>query len=135
MPLLLVYIIYIIYFYLIILSLFYHTILVSELILALDRHRDITNNNSTTNKVSIKSFEDISETLDSLAKTQNLLFNKIQNLENKVNDIFNILKAKEQQIHFSTNELDKITTQLSKLNLGKTTNHTSTKFVLAKPRK
>ena len=121
MPLLLIYIIYIIYFYLIILSLFYHTILVSELILALDRHRDITNNNSTANKVSIKSLENISETLDSLAKTQNLLFNKIQNLENKVNDIFNILKSKEQQIHFSTNELDKITTQLSKLDLGKTT--------------
>ena len=93
------------------------------------------NNTSTANKVSIKSFDDISETLHSLAKTQNLLFNKIQNLENKVNDIFNILKAKEQQIRFSTNEQDKITTRLSKLNLGKTTNHTSTKFVLAKPRK
>ena len=84
---------------------------------------------------SIKSFEDISETLDNLAKTQNLLFNKIQNLENKVNDIFNILKAKEQQIHFSTNKLDKITIQLSKLDLGKTTSQTSAKFVLAKPRK
>jgi len=67
LPLLLV---YIIYFCLILLPLFYHTILVSELILALDRHRDITNNNSTANKVSIKSFKDISETLDSLAKTQ-----------------------------------------------------------------
>ena len=63
------------------------------------------NNTSTANKVSIKSFEDISETLHSLAKTQNLLFNKIQNLENKVNEIFNILKSKEQQIRFSTNEL------------------------------
>jgi len=47
--------------------------------LALDRHRDIINNNSSTNKLSIKSFEDLSETLDSLTKTQNLLFNKIQN--------------------------------------------------------
>ena len=59
---------------------------------------------------------------------QNLLFNKIQNSENKVIDIFNILKSKEQQIHFSTNELDKITTQLSKLDLGKTTSQTSTNF-------
>ena len=66
---------------------------------------------------------------------KNLLFNKIQNSENKVIDIFNILKSKEQQIHFSTNELDKITTQLSKLDLGKTTSQTSTKFILAKPRK
>jgi len=63
------------------------------------------------------------------------LFKKIQNLENKVNEIFNILKSKEQQIRFSTNELDKITTQLSKLDLGKTTSQTSTKFVLTKPRK
>ena len=63
------------------------------------------------------------------------MFKKIQNLENKVNEIFNILKSKEQQIRFSTNELDKITTQLSKLDLGKTTSQTSTKFVLTKPRK
>ena len=75
------------------------------------------------------------ETLDSLTKTQNLLFNKIQTLENKVNDILNILKSKEQQIRFSTNKLDKITMQLSKLDLGKTTSQISTKFVLAKPRK
>ena len=68
----------------------------------------------------IKSFEDLSETLDNLTKTQNLLFNKIQILENKINDILNILKTKDQQIRLSTNELDKITTQLSKLDLGKT---------------
>ena len=65
------------------------------------------------------------ETLDSLTKTQNLLFNKIQTLENKVNNILNILKSKEQQIRFSTKELDKLTTQLSKLDLGKTTSQTS----------
>jgi len=80
-------------------------------------------------------FEDLSKTLESLTKTQNLLFNKVQILENKVNDILNILKSKDQQIRFSTNELDKITTQLSKLSLGKTTCQTSNKFVLAKPRK
>ena len=38
-------------------------------------------------------------------------------------------------IRLSTTELDKITTQLSKLDLGKTTSQTSTKFVLTKPRK
>jgi len=63
------------------------------------------------------------------------LFNKIQTLENKINYILNTLKTKDQQIRLSTNELDKITTQLSKLDLGKTTSQTSTKFVLAKPRK
>ena len=63
------------------------------------------------------------------------MFNKIQTLKSKVNDILNILKSKDQQICFSTNELDKITTQLSKLDLEKTTSQTSTKFVLAKPRK
>ena len=87
------------------------------------------------NKLTIKYFEDLSETLDSLTKTQNLLFNKIQTLENKVNNILNILKSKEQQIRFSTNELDKIKMQLSKLDLGKTTSQASTKFILAKPRK
>ena len=56
-------------------------------------------------------------------------------LENKINDILNTLKTKDQQIRLSTNELNKITTQLSKLDLGKTTSQTSTKFVLAKPRK
>ena len=64
-----------------------------------------------------------------------MLFNKIQTLENKINYILNTLKTKDQQIRLSTNELDKITTQLSKLDLGKTTSQTSTKFVLAKPRK
>jgi len=103
--------------------------------LALDRHRNIINNNNSSNKLSIKSFEDLFETLDSLTKTQNWLFNKIQTLENKINDILNTLKTKDQQIRLSTNELDKITTQLSKLDLGKTTSQTLTKFVLAKPRK
>ena len=40
-----------------------------------------------------------------------------------------------KQIRLSTSELDKITTQLSKLDLEKTTSQTSTKFVLEKPRK
>ena len=102
--------------------------------LALDRYRDNHNNNAN-NKVSIKSFEDLSESLDSITKTQNLLFNKIQTLENKINDILNIIKTKDPQIRLSTTELDKITTQLSKLDLGKTTSQTSTKFVLTKPRK
>ena len=59
----------------------------------------------------------------------------MQTLENKINDILDILKTKDQQIRFSANELDKITTQLSKLSLGKTTGQTSNKFVLAKPQK
>ena len=88
--------------------------------LALDRHCDVINNNNSSNKLSIKSFEVLSETLDSLTKIQHLLFNKIQTLENKINDILNTLKTKDQQIRLSTNELDKITTQLSKLDLGKT---------------
>ena len=64
-----------------------------------------------------------------------MLFNKIQTLENKINDILNTLNTKDQQVRLSTNELDKITTQLSKHDLGKTTSQTSTKFVLAMPRK
>ena len=103
--------------------------------LALDRHCDVINNNNSSNKLSIKSFEVLSETLDSLTKIQHLLFNKIQTLENKINDILNTLKTKDQQIRLSTNELNKITTQLSKLDLGKTMSQTSTKFVLTKPRK
>ena len=63
--------------------------------LALDRHYDIINNNNSDNKLSIKSFEDLSETLDNLTKIQNLLFNKIQTLENKINDILNTLKTKD----------------------------------------
>ena len=68
--------------------------------LALDRHRDLTSTNSSINKISTKTFEDLSEHLESLTKTKNLLFNKVQTLENKVNDIFEILKSKDQQIHF-----------------------------------
>ena len=63
--------------------------------LALDRHYDIINNNNSDNKLSIKSFEDLSETLDNLTKIQNLLFNKIKTLENKINDILNTLKTKD----------------------------------------
>jgi len=115
---------------------FWYLFWYQSLTLALDRYRDNNNNNNNANnKVSIKSFEDLSESLDSITKTQNLLFNKIQILENKINDILNIIKTKDQQIHLSTTELDKITTQLFKLDLGKTTSQTSTKFILAKPRK
>ena len=71
--------------------------------LALDRHRDLTGTNSSINKFSTKSFEDLSEQLESLTKTQNFLFNKVQTLENKVNDILEILKSKDQQICFSSN--------------------------------
>ena len=106
-----------------------------SLYIALDRYRDLIGTNNSINKFSTKTFEDLSEHLESLTKTQNLLFNKVQTLENKVNDILEILKSKDQQFHFSTNELDKFTTQLSKLSLGNTTNQTLNKFVLAKPRK
>ena len=125
------------YFYLIII------ILILDLVplwyqsryLTLDRHRDLTSTKSSLYKFSTKTLEDLSEHLESLTKTQNLLYNKVQTLENKVNDILELLKTKDQQIRFSTNEFDKIMTQLSKLSLGKTTNQSSNKFVLAKPKK
>ena len=106
-----------------------------SLYLALDRHRDLANINSSLGKYSTKTLEDISKHLESLIKTQNLLLNKVQILENKVTDILELLRSKDQQIHFSTNDLDKITTQLSKLSLGKSTNQSPNRFVLAKPRK
>ena len=107
----------------------------SNIYLALDKHRDLTNTNSSLNKYSTKILEDLSEHIESLIKTQNLFFNKVKILENKVTDILKLLRTKDQQIRFSTNNLDKITTQLSKLSLGKSTNQSSNKFVLAKPRK
>ena len=101
----------------------------------MDRHRDLTNTSSSLSKYSTKTLEDLLEHLESLIKTQNLLFNKVQILENKVTEILELLKSKDQQIHFSSNYLDKITTQLSKLSLGKNINQSSNKFILAKPRK
>ena len=101
--------------------------------LALGRDRELTSTNSSLNKFSTKTLEDLSEHLESLSKTQKFLFNKVQNLENKMNDILEILRSKVQQIHFSTNNLDTITTQLCKLSLRNNTNQSSNKFVLAKP--
>ena len=101
----------------------------------LDRHRDFTNTNSFLSKYSTKTLKYLPKHLESLIKTQNLLFNKVQILENKVTEILELLKSKDQQIHFSSNYLDKITTQLSKLSLGKNINQSSNKFILAKPRK
>lgn len=48
------------------------------------------------NKLPIKFFEDLSDNLESLIKTQNLLFNKIQTLETKVSEILEILKSKDK---------------------------------------
>ena len=101
----------------------------------MDRQRHLTSTNSSLNKFSTKTLEDLFKHLESLTKTKKFLFNKVQTLENKVNDILELLRSKDQQIRFSTNDLDTITTQLSKLSLGKNTNQSSNKFVLAKLRK
>lgn len=87
------------------------------------------------NKISIKNLEDFSDHLESITKNQNLLFNKIQKPEDKVIEILEILKTKQYQTN-----LDKLNTQVSKLNLGTSTSQPSTskssnKIVLAKPRK
>jgi len=111
------------------------TSLVSKPCLALDRHRDLANTNNFLGKYTIKTLENLFEHLESLIKTQNLLFNKVQILENKFTDILELVRSKDQQIHFSTNDISTITTQLSKLSLGKNPNQSSNKFVLAKPRK
>jgi hypothetical protein len=92
----------------------------------------------------IKNLADLSGQIQSIIDTQNLLFNKLKSLETQITEriepqlaeLVKFQRTQNQQV-----QLEKLTSQISSLNIGKTVSQTtpigkpSYKVILAKPRK